>query len=74
MTTDLEARPIEARVADPPTTPVHLVLRRDWPVALCGHVVGNLLGTSAPGRDRCVACLKVAAARGLGHPGWRAGA
>jgi len=49
---------------------VHLVLKADWPVALCGANVSEHLGTRAPARDRCVDCLKVAAARGLGRPGW----
>ena len=48
----------------------HLVLKPDWPIALCGANVTDHLGTRAPARDRCVDCLKIAAARGLGRPGW----
>ena len=48
----------------------HLVLKRDWPVALCGYVVQAHLGTNASGRDRCAECLAIAARRGLGRPGW----
>ena len=48
----------------------HLVLKPDWPIALCGANVSEHLGTSAPARDRCVDCLRIAAARGLGRPGW----
>ena len=48
----------------------HLVLKLEWPVALCGANVSEHLGTQAPAQDRCVDCLKQAAARGLGRPGW----
>ncbi len=48
----------------------HLVLKADWPIALCGARVSEFLGTGAPARDRCVDCLKIVAARGLGRPGW----
>jgi len=48
----------------------HLVLKPDWPIALCGANVREHLGTGAPAMDRCVDCLKIAAARGLGRPGW----
>ena len=51
----------------------HLVMKADWPIALCGANVSELLGTRAPARDRCVDCLKIVAARGLGRPGWEAG-
>jgi hypothetical protein len=51
----------------------HLVLKQDWPIALCGANVTELLGTGAPALDRCPACLKIAATRGLGRPGWSAG-
>lgn len=67
---------------DPATTPArasgdddriaHLVLRDDWPVALCGANVSLHLGLLAPGRDRCPACLKIAHARGLGRLAWAA--
>jgi hypothetical protein len=49
----------------------HLVLKPDWPIALCGANVNEFLGTGAPARDRCVDCLKIVAARGLGRPGWQ---
>lgn len=49
----------------------HLVLKPDWPIALCGANVSDHLGTSAPAMDRCVDCLRIAASRGLGRPGWR---
>lgn len=52
----------------------HLVLKQDWPIALCGANVSEHLGTRAPAMDRCVDCLKIAAARGLGRPGWQSGA
>jgi hypothetical protein len=48
----------------------HLVLKPDWPIALCGANVSEHLGTGAPAMDRCVDCLKIATARGLGRPGW----
>lgn len=51
----------------------HLVLKPDWPIALCGANVSELLGTGAPALDRCTDCLKIAATRGLGRPGWSAG-
>jgi hypothetical protein len=49
----------------------HLVLKPDWPRALCGFIVTAHLGTAAPAMDRCLDCLKVAAERRLGRPGWR---
>ena len=51
----------------------HLVLKADWPIALCGANVTDHLGTSAPAMDRCVDCLRIASSRGLGRPGWNAG-
>ena len=48
----------------------HLVLKADWPTALCGANVSEHLGTRAPALDRCTDCLRIAAARGLGRPGW----
>ena len=50
----------------------HLVLKADWPIALCGANVSELLGTGAPARDRCADCLKISSSRGLGRPGWKA--
>ena len=50
----------------------HLVLRDDWPVALCGATVSTHLGESAAGRDRCPGCLNIAWMRGLGRPAWAA--
>jgi len=52
----------------------HLVLKPDWPIALCGARVSDHLGTRAPARDRCPDCLRIAVARGLGRPGWESGA
>ncbi len=48
----------------------HLVLKQDWPIALCGANVSEHLGTRAPAMDRCPDCLRIAATRGLGRPGW----
>lgn len=50
----------------------HLVLKLEWPIALCGANVTEHLGTGAPALDRCVDCLKIASARSLGRPGWDA--
>ena len=52
----------------------HLVLNPEWPIALCGANVSERFGMQAPAMDRCVDCLKIAASRGLGRPGWRPGA
>ena len=49
---------------------VHLVLKPEWPIALCGANVTEHLGIKAPARDRCVDCLRIASTRGLGRPGW----
>ena len=61
-------------VEDPPSTDeprlAHLVLKPDHPVALCGYRTTDFLGTSAPAMDRCPDCLRIAAERGLGRPGW----
>lgn len=48
----------------------HLVLKNDWPIALCGANVSEHLGTAAPAMDRCTDCLRIASSRGLGRPGW----
>ena len=48
----------------------HLVLKQDWPIALCGAMVKDHFGIHAPAMDRCTDCLKIAATRGLGRPGW----
>lgn len=48
----------------------HLVLKADWPIALCGANVSEHLGTGAPAMDRCSDCLRIASTRGLGRPGW----
>ena len=48
----------------------HLVLKANWPIALCGAVVNERFGAAAPGRDRCPRCLRIGAERGLGRPGW----
>lgn len=49
----------------------HLVLKPDWPIALCGAKVLDHLGAAAPARDRCPACLRIARDRKLGRPAWR---
>ena len=49
----------------------HLVLNPEWPIALCGANVSERFGMQAPAMDRCVDCLKIAASRGLGRPGWK---
>lgn len=48
----------------------HLVLKADWPIALCGARVSERFGITAPARDRCTTCLRIASDRGLGRPGW----
>lgn len=49
----------------------HLVLKTEWPIALCGANVSEHLGTRAPALDRCTDCLRIAAQRSLGRPGWQ---
>ena len=70
--TRLETTPHAALATDAPPVDrlVHLVLKLDWPLALCGALVRDRLGVSAPGRDRCPDCLRISAARRLGRPGW----
>jgi hypothetical protein len=48
----------------------HLVMKAEWPIALCGANVSEHLGTGAPAMDRCADCLRIASSRGLGRPGW----
>lgn len=48
----------------------HLVMKAEWPIALCGANVSEHLGTKAPAMDRCTDCLRIASTRGLGRPGW----
>lgn len=66
--------PVALAVDDPPSTDeprlAHLVLKPDYPVALCGYRTTDFLGTSAPAMDRCPECLRIASERGLGRPGW----
>ncbi len=50
----------------------HLVLKKDWPIALCGANVSDHLGTKAPAMDRCADCLRIARDQRLGRPGWEA--
>ena len=56
--------------APPDERLAHLVLKPQWPVALCGATVSERFGAAAPARDRCADCLRIAAGRGLGRPGW----
>jgi hypothetical protein len=62
-----DLKPANVAPADPLA---HLVLKADWPVALCGITVSNRLGTGAPAMDRCPDCLRISAERKLGRPGW----
>lgn len=58
-------------VVDPPDDMLaHLVLKDRWPVALCGATVKYPIGSRAPGRDRCPACLRACVSLGLGRPAW----
>lgn len=66
------SKPAPAESATDDARPAHLVLRNQWPIALCGEIVRDHLGTAAPGRDRCAQCLKIAVDLGLGRPGWGA--
>lgn len=50
---------------------LHLVLKSDWPMALCGATVKGERWTSrGAGCDRCARCLEIARDRNLGRPGW----
>lgn len=74
MTADLDTlaatRPADTSAgrSDPPE--LHLVLRSEWPIALCGENVSERFTERGAGMDRCAHCLTVAAQRGLGRPGW----
>jgi hypothetical protein len=71
MTQELELPvTVPARVPGDDERLAHLVLRDDWPIALCGATVTERLGAAVPGRDRCYDCLKIAQAKQLGRPGW----
>lgn len=48
----------------------HLVMKGEWPKALCGEIVSDLFNRSAAGRDRCIDCLRIAKQRGLSLTGW----
>lgn len=61
---------VELAEAPPDERLAHLVLKAQWPLALCGARVNERFGASAPGRDRCPRCLRIAADRGLGRAGW----
>jgi hypothetical protein len=69
MTTTLPEAATTRR-APPDDRLAHLVLKSDWPMALCGAIVRDRLGDAAPAMDRCSSCLKIAALRQLGRPGW----
>lgn len=70
MTVELAQEAPRAADAPPDDRLAHLVLKADWPRALCGAEVRDHLGAAAPGRDRCPACLRIARERSLGRPGW----
>jgi hypothetical protein len=63
-----EVEPKHATTDEPPL--LHLVLKSEWPQALCGVTVGQRHTNKAAGCDRCPECLRLAAARGLGRPVW----
>ncbi len=69
-TTAVDTRPVTRldRTVDPPV--LHMVLKSDWPIALCGANVSERFTGRSSGLDRCPTCLKVASERGLGRPGW----
>jgi hypothetical protein len=63
----------ETKAPRPPRSaePVaHLVLKSEWPIAVCGATVTERFGAGAPAMDRCPDCLRIARERGLGRPGW----
>ena len=53
-----------------PDKAVRDVLDRPGMVLNHGQDVSEHLGASAPAMDRCTDCLRIAASRGLGRPGW----
>jgi len=69
--TVVDQRPVTRldRTSDPPA--LHLVLKDQWPIALCGATVSERFTDRSAGMDRCPACLKAAAQLRLrGRPGW----
>lgn len=72
MTTELEAPPVPAPVkpSDGDERVTHLVMKGQWPTALCGATVSDLFNKAAPAMDRCHTCLKIASDRGLKLTGW----
>lgn len=61
---------VAERGAPPDDRLAHLVLKSDWPIALCKARVSERFGAAAAGRDRCPDCLRIARFRKLGRPGW----
>jgi hypothetical protein len=47
-----------------------MVLKDEWPIALCGHHVKERFTGRSAGMDRCTRCLEVARQRQLGRPDW----
>jgi hypothetical protein len=71
MTTQLDERPRTTRdeATDPPV--LHMVLKDEWPIALCGYRVKERFTDRSAGMDRCTKCLAIARQRGCGRPGWK---
>lgn len=69
-TTETDTRPTRSNDTGDDERLAHLVLKDSWPKALCGATVKDHLGAGAPAMDRCHACIKIAAERQLGRPGW----
>lgn len=70
MTTDTLNKPVQTPTSTGDERVAHLVLKTSWPIALCGATVRDHLGAGAPGMDRCPVCIKIAADRKMGRPGW----
>jgi hypothetical protein len=67
---DAEATSTVTRDHDLKPPLAHLVLKPEWPRALCGAMVSERFGAGAPGMDRCSNCLRIRRERSLGRPGW----
>jgi hypothetical protein len=69
--TVIDAKPVTPldRINDPPL--LHIVLKDEWPAALCGATVRERFTDRASGLDRCTRCLELARQRRLfGRPAW----